>query len=43
LPAPVRYKMNKEYNKLFRYLVKHEMHKELRQLLIESREKYLIK
>jgi len=42
LPAPVRYKMNKEYNKLFRYLVKHEMHKELRQLLIESREKYLL-
>jgi len=43
LPEPTRYKMNKEYNKLFRYLLKHKMHKELRQLLIENREKYLIK
>ncbi len=35
--------LNKEYNRLFRALLKHEMHSELKQLLLDNRQKYLIK
>lgn len=42
-PEEPNQNLNKEYNKLFKALLKHQMHAELRQLLLENRQKYLIK